>query len=260
MSEKSNALIIRQKALIENPDARVPICLVLDASYSMTGIVSGETTDTGRRETRDGREWRIVEGDNLVTRMDELNKGLNQFFRELLEDVNARRAAEVCVVAFAEEAEIVRDFEPLSENHLGTVLKTSDQGKTSIGKGVELALRLLDQRKEEYKTAGVDYYQPWLVVITDGQPTDDTHRRVASDIADRVKSKKLSVFPIAVGDVGDLSQLALISPARPPIRLKGTKFRELFEWLSKSVARVSSSIPGESVPLDKKGIDAWGEL
>ena len=123
-----------------------------------------------------------------------------------------------------------------------------------------MALRLLDQRKEEYKTAGVDYYQPWLVVITDGQPTDDTHRRVASDIADRVKSKKLSVFPIAVGDVGDLSQLALISPARPPIRLKGTKFRELFEWLSKSVARVSSSIPGESVPLDKKGIDAWGEL
>jgi uncharacterized protein YegL len=121
-------------------------------------------------------------------------------------------------------------------------------------------LELLDRRKAEYQNAGVDYYQPWLVVITDGEPTDQTHLEAATDISKRVQGKKLSVFPIAVGDVPDLSQLAVISPTRPPIRLKGTRFRELFEWLSKSVARVTISIPGESVPLDKKGIDAWGEL
>ncbi len=233
---KTNQLILRQKALIENPDPRVPICLVLDASGSMA-----TTNATGQ------------------TRVDELNAGLDQFFQELLDDPAASRAAEVSVVAFSNTAEVIRDFEELTPAHLGTRIETCG-GATSLGAGLNLALELLDRRKVEYQNAGVDYYQPWLVIITDGEPTDQTHLQVASDIANRVQGKKLSVFPIAVGDVADLSALAAVSPARPPIRLKGTRFRQLFEWLSKSVARVSSSIPGETVPLDKKGIDAWAEL
>jgi uncharacterized protein YegL len=235
-SAKTNSLVLRQKALIENPDPRVPICLVLDASGSMSTV-----TSSGK------------------TRLDELNAGLDQFLRELLDDTNARRAAEICIIAFSDEAQVILDFAPLTPQHLGTQI-ASCGGRTSLGKGVKLALDLLDRRKQEYQHAGVDYFQPWLVVITDGEPTDQTHHELVADITKRVQGKKLSVFPIAVGDVADLSQLALISPARPPIRLKGTKFREFFEWLSKSVARVSSSIPGEVVPLDKKGIDAWGEL
>jgi len=235
-SAKTNALVIRQKALIENPDPRVPICLVLDASGSMN-----TTTSSGK------------------TRLEELNSGLHQFIRELLEDTNARRSAEVCIVAFSNDAELIRDFAPLTPQHLDTAIISCD-GRTSLGRGLKLALASLDRRKTEYQNAGVDYYQPWLVVITDGEPTDSAHLEIAADITERVQNKKLSVFPVAVGDVSDLSQLAVVSPARPPIRLKGARFRELFEWLSKSVARVSSSIPGESVPLDKKGIDAWGEL
>lgn len=260
MSNPSNSLIIRQKSLIDNPDARVPICLVLDASYSMSGIVSGETRDTGRTLNKDGTNWKIVEGDNLVTRMDELNAGLKQFFSELLDDKSAKRAAEICVVAFAASAEIVLDFAPLNQSMTDTTVKVTDQGQTSLGKGIELALDLLDRRKEEYQNAGVDYFQPWLVIITDGQPTDETHKTIAPDIAERVKNKKLTVFPIAVGELQDVSQLALVSPGRRPLKLKGTKFKEFFEWLSKSVARVSSSIPGETVPLDKDGIDDWGTL
>lgn len=233
---KTNALIIRQTDLIVNPYPRVPICLVLDASGSM-----GTTTPSGK------------------TRLEELNSGLDQFFRELLDDKTARQSAEVCIVAFSNDAELIRDFARLTPEHLGTAI-ASCGGGTSLGSGLKLALELLDRRKAEYNNADVSYYQPWLVVITDGEPTDQTHLEAAADISKRVQDKKLSVFPIAVGDVPDLSQLAVISPTRPPIRLKGTKFRQLFEWLSKSVARVSSSIPGESVPLDKKGIDAWGEL
>jgi uncharacterized protein YegL len=226
----------------------------------MSVIVSGNTRDTGRREIRDGIEVRIVDGDNLVTRMDELNAGLAQFFQELLEDPSARRAAEVCIVSFASNAQIVRDFQSLNESHRTTKLKFSEEEETSLGKGVELALNLLDQRKTEYQQAGVDYYQPWLVVITDGKPTDDTHRKLAPEMERRVKEKKITVFPIAVGGVEDLSELAQISPGRKPLRLQGAKFRELFQWLSKSVARVSSSIPGEHVPLDKDGLDDWATL
>ena len=260
MTQSAQSLILRQRALVENPDARLAICLVLDASYSMRGVVGGDYKSTGRKETRDGATWTIVEGDNLVTRMHELNGGISQFFQELLDDPATKRAAEVCVVAFAGEAQLIRDFEPLNDSHRAIRLEATQQDQTSLGQGVELALQLLDRRKDEYKLAGVDYYQPWIVVITDGQPTDDSHRRIEGEMRKRVEEKKLTVFPIAVGGLDDLTQLAVISPGRRPLRLKGTKFREFFQWLSKSMARVSTSIPGESVPLDTEGLKDWAEL
>lgn len=32
-----------------------------------------------------------------------------------------------------------------------------------MGEGVNLALGLLEKRKQEYKDKGVDYYRPWLI-------------------------------------------------------------------------------------------------
>ncbi len=258
MSNPATSLVLRQKALIDNPTPRVPICLVLDASGSMDTVISGNYRQTGRTTVKDGETYNLVEGET-VSRMDELNRGLRQFMTELLSDSNASQSAEICLVAFSGEAELIKDFAPLSPD-METIQVKSTGGGTSLGKGVKLALQQLDRRKDEYQRAGVEYYQPWLVVITDGVPTDTTHHEVAADIAARVQKKKLSVFPIVVGDVADLAEFGRISPSRPPIRLQGAKFCELFEWLSKSVSRVSSSIPGEVVPLDKKGIDAWGAL
>ena len=57
-----------------------------------------------------------------------------------------------------------------------------------------------------------------------------------------------------------MNTLARFSPNRPPLRLDGLKFKEFFEWLSKSVARVSRSTPGDTVKLDLEGLAGWAEL
>ena len=229
-------LVIRQQDLVENPDPRIPVCLLLDASASMAApLESGATA------------------------LEELNRALKSFLKEMLNDPNARKSADICIISFSDEARILRDFAPLIHRDADLSL-TSVGSVTSLGKGLHKALELLDRRKAEFQAAGLDYYQPWLCVITDGAPTDNIHEDLIEDIRQRVSEKKLSVFPIAVGEFDDLSALSLISPSRPPMRLKGTAFRELFEWLSKSVARVSSSIPGETVPLDPKGLEAWAQV
>ena len=46
-------------------------------------------------------------------------------------------------------------------------------GMNLLGGAVELALQKLEQRKAEYKRAGVPYYQPWLVIISAGAPNDN---------------------------------------------------------------------------------------
>lgn len=50
------------------------------------------------------------------------------------------------------------------------------EGMTCMGEGLSLALDLLEKRKTKYKATGVDYYQPILVVMSDGLPNGN--RRV----------------------------------------------------------------------------------
>jgi uncharacterized protein YegL len=219
--------ILRQEDLVENPTARVPICLVLDVSGSMAGEP-----------------------------IRELNEGVRLFFDAIRADDVALYAAEICIVTFGASVTKVLDF--MSVEHQSIPTLTAD-GSTPMGAGVSIGLDLLEARKEDYKRAGVDYFQPWMVVMTDGEPTDEI-TAAASRINSLVSSKKLTVFPIGIGEGANMSKLSALSPSRPPLRLQGLNFREFFTWLSRSVSRVSQSMPGESVELDVAGIQAWGKV
>ncbi len=250
-------LILRREDLIVNPTSRVPICLVLDASASMLEIVANSGERTGETVFRDNQEWNIVKGG--TTRLDMLNEGVKLFFDELKNDDIAKYAAEISVVAFAGHAETILDFESLSRvNYIE--LSEMNQDGTNIGDAIKLALSLLDKRKQEYKEAGVDYFQPWIVIMTDGKPTETNYITIADKVSKRVISKRLTVFPIGVGDGADMNVLAMFSPTRNPLKLQGLKFNEFFSWLSKSVVAVSQSMPGEDVDLDVEGIKGWGKL
>jgi uncharacterized protein YegL len=228
-------LIISHHELIENPTARVPICLVLDASPSMSQHHWGDTK----------------------TPIEALNAGVQTFYEAVSEDEMALYAADIAIVSFSDLVKVEADFGSVQR---GAPEITVHGEGTSIGSGVETALGLLDQRKSQYKETGVDYYQPWLVLMTDGAPTDKTHSAVAERVADMVRQKKLTVFPIGVGSAADLRTLALFSPNRAPLSLQGLRFAEFFEWLSRSVAATSRSTPGEAVKLDTAGIKGWADL
>ena len=126
-----------------------------------------------------------------------------------------------------------------------------------MGEAVMTALDLLENRKEEYRNAGVDYYQPWMVLMTDGIPTDDI-TEASYRIGSLVENRKLTVFPIGIGDA-DMEVLAKLGGGRKPLKLQGLRFAEFFTWLSRSVTRVSQSIPGEKVQLPE-GLESWAEL
>lgn len=219
--------ILRQQELVENPTARIPICLVLDVSGSMAGPP-----------------------------IDELQAGVDLFFKAIREDDVAQYAAEIAIVTFGGGVQKKLDFLAVGRQQVPDLYADGD---TPMGEAVLMALDLLEARKSEYRNAGVDYFQPWMVVMTDGQPTDSIDL-ASTRIRGLVQSKKLTVFPIAIGEGADIGQLSRLSPTRPPLRLQGLNFREFFLWLSRSVSRVSQSTPGESVTLDTDGIKSWGQV
>ena len=74
-------LLVRLEDLVNNPTARVPVCLCLDTSGSMEG--------------------RPIE---------ELNEGVRLFYEAIKEDETALYSAEISVVTFGGNAECIRDF------------------------------------------------------------------------------------------------------------------------------------------------------
>ncbi len=215
----NNLMVLRERDLIENPITRLPVCLCLDSSYSMSG-----------------------------SPINELNKGVQYFFDAIKTDEIARYSVELAVVSFNSEAETISNFSSVDRQTI-TLLKAN--GSTSMGKGVELALDLLEQRKSEFSNKGVDYYQPWLVLMSDGGPTDNISTAVRR-VQKLSSKKKLTVFSVAIGDNADIDVLKQFSSMKNNLVLKvksAEHFKEFFEWLSQSVSVVSQSVPGDKPSL-----------
>lgn len=252
--------LIRIQDLVNNPTPRVPVCLCLDTSGSMWRIIGGEYEETGEQIYKDGQMWDVVTGG--ISAIDELTEGVKAFYEELRSDDIAQYSAEVCVVTFGGIApELIMDFANI--NRQPEFPELVADGDTPMGEAVNLALDCLEKRKREYQEKGVDYYQPWLVLMTDGAPDgsdpDELERAIQRTVR-MVNSKKLTIFPIGIGEEADMDTLARFSPQRTPLHLKDMRFKEFFQWLSQSVSRTSMSMPGEKVKLDTDGIMGWGEL
>jgi uncharacterized protein YegL len=202
--------------LIMNPTPRCACMLVLDTSGSMDGAP-----------------------------IQALNEGVQTFISELQQDELAQYSLEVGIVTAGGSITQALPITPV--RLLDTVPRFSATGTTPLGGAVNQALTILEARKAEYKRNGVPYYQPWIVIISDGSPTD-SWQMAASQSKLLAEQRKLVVIPVGVdgADLGILSQFS----NRGAKTLSGIKFKEFFQWLSASMSRVSaSSSTSDSVTL-----------
>jgi uncharacterized protein YegL len=250
----SNQYVGEDDELVSNSSARIPVCLCVDTSSSMNLVLKGGTM-TGRTFYKDGQTWNEVAGD-VTTLLDEMVSGIGKFYETIKENPQAKASCEICVVTYDDSARVLEDFGSIE----GRDVPNFELGdNTAMSEGVELALKKLDERKQEYKKNGVEYYQPWLVLFTDGEPTDDVEN-VQSRTKQMESANKLTIFPIALTDDADKTALAGFSAKRRPISIKKDKLDKFFEWLGKSVATVSQSQVGDKVKLDTSSIDDWGSI
>ena len=157
-------LDIDEADLIENPTPRVAVSLCIDTSGSMAG-----------------------------GKIQELIEGLNLFYDAIEEDDDAHDAAEVSIVEFNSGANLIQDFANIEAlKRVSTIIAT---GATHMGEGVNLALDALERRKKTYSDNGVLYYQPWLVLMTDGHPNGSAAalEDAITRVTEMVTKKKLTV-------------------------------------------------------------------
>ena len=208
----------------DNPEQRCPCILLLDVSGSMFGAP-----------------------------IKALNDGLHIFRDDLNKDGLTKKRVEVAIVTFESTVKVVQDFVTADKFQPPTL---EVGGATYMGAGIDKALDILQARKASYKANGIKYYRPWVFMITDGEPSDnEVVNRAAQRIRDEEAEKRVAFFAVGVEGVNmtRLSQIVV----RPPMKLTGLNFEEMFQWLSASMSGVSHSQLDEQVPLQKPG---WGSV
>ena len=204
----------------ENPEPRCACVLLLDTSGSMTGAP-----------------------------ISQLNNGLKSFKDELQTDALAAKRVEIAVVTFGDTPRLVTDFTDAASFDPPQL---SAGGQTPMGAAIWDALGRLSTRKEMYRNNGVAYYRPWVFLITDGEPSDD-YTTAAKEVRDGEARGAFSFYAVGVSDANMLKLAEIAPPNRPPVKLDGLRFRDLFVWLSKSMRTVSRSTIGQNVTLDAPG-------
>ena len=226
----------------ENPEGRCPVVLLLDASASMQG-----------------------------EKIRQLNTGLATFNHHLHRDELACLRIEIALVAVGGTAARVLDvrggggairangdaFAPAKDFSPPTL---QVRGLTPLGEGMRLALKLIRNRKDELRAWGLPLYRPWILLVSDGAPTDDGWEEAADAAVAEERRKGVSVYPVGVKDA-DMTRLARFSNREPLMLMKlmgEYAFPELFRWLSDSLGTVARSQPGDSIQLEDPR-KAWAE-
>jgi uncharacterized protein YegL len=199
-----------------------------------------------------------MEGEKVV----ELNRALIRFKEETIKDDLARVRMDLAVLTFGGAIQLAQDFCSIEDFEPPTLIA---RGGTPMGQAIVKAADMIEERKQQYKSKGIDYYRPWLFLITDGAPTDMepgdiTWNEAVNRVHKGEAEKRFTFFAVAV-EPADAATLAKIAPpSRPPVKLIGTKFVEMFEWLSRSQAKVSSSKVGDSIHLENPVAAGWGSV
>ncbi len=207
----SRPIATRALTFADNPQPRCPVVLLLDCSSSM-----------------DGRP------------IEELDRGVAQFYRELRADPIASMSVEVCVIPFGEQVGVSLPFKTVAETTVREAQPLVAGGITPMGAAIRLGLSEITERRNYYRRSGVSAYKPWMVLLTDGQPNDDW-QPAAMLVREMAIRGELMMVGVGIGSEVDMHTLARFVPPDPgPYRLADLQFANFFRWLSDSLRVVSS--------------------
>ena len=202
---------------------KLPVCLILDTSGSMSE--------------------RINSSRGMVVKITELNNNIDTLLQTIRNDSNARIMSDICMIACGgDQPQIINGYTNVEKIQFNHVIP---RGRTPLGASVELALDLLSKRREYYRNNSIEHYKPILMIMSDGQPTEDDYivYNAAQRCTDAVNNECLKVLPIGIGQSARLDILDIFSPKVKAKCIDNMDvFVKLFEMLSRSMSQSDNTV------------------
>jgi len=200
---------------VENPEPRCPCVLLLETSSA-----------------------------DLAGAQESAAAGLRSLQRDLLADELASKRVELAVVTYG-PTRVARDFEGVEGAELRLAGATGGD-EVPLGEAVEMAVEMVEERKQAYRRHGVAHYRPWILLVSSGRATDAWDN--AAELVRSGEARGSFTFRTIALPGADTEVLSLLSE-REVRELDGLRFQELFSWLGQSLSAVSRSSVGTEVDL-----------
>ena len=214
----------QQRHMLVNGDPRALICFCIDVSKSMEEwwVEQGGVRRTCGFSYSDGHKVQdfdprdILPGYDHYVKIDKLNEVLGSLLRELKYDRDINKTVAVSIVVYSRFGRVIYNFLDCADLDTSSCMCKVEDDQTSMGEGLRVALRQIDDMTEELRYVDKDAYVPMLVFLTDGTPTDDPTKEFAK-VRRRVEEGSLHVFPLGIGDTADMTKLMdLFPPGKAP--------------------------------------------
>lgn len=211
----------------QNYETKCPLFLVLDASGSMAGVP-----------------------------IQEVNNALKEFQKDILGDYTTTQRLEVSIIAFNSTISCLIEPRAINTFEMPTLIAN---GSTKLVDAVRMAMSLAEKRKSYYKATGQNFFRPWLILLTDGEPDSDQDVvGLSNEIRRSVDERKIHFFAVGSYNFNRQKLTQICHPSTPPQSIKGTKFLEFFQWLSNSMSIVSNSQEGDKLTLPPT--NSWSQI
>lgn len=178
-----------------------------------------------------------VSGSMAGGKIEQLNQALAQFKDQVCADSLSAKRVEVCVISFGTTVKVEVPFVAVSRFEAPR-LKAG--GMTPMGEGIRTALEEVRKRCHLYHQTGIECFKPFVMMITDGVPTDDM-----SGIREMIDARE------SEGSYGHLRFHAfgvegantdmLYTLTERVIAVKNNNFASAFNWASKTMQTISHS-------------------
>lgn len=178
--------------------------------------------------------------------LEELMEGYNQFIKQTSMDELAMKRVDIAAMQFGNGVRTVQDFIPLSKAVEMPAPTLSADGQTPMGEAIEKGVQMVRDRCRVYDEAGIPHYKPWIFMITDGEPTDDI-TNAKTLIRQREDTGRLKFFSVGVNGA---NTTILSSLSKRTIQAtEKDQFKDIFNWISKSMSIISASHVEENPQL-----------
>ncbi|MBM7557791.1 vWA domain-containing protein [Halanaerobacter jeridensis] len=203
--------------LTTNTNDRFNLVFVVDTSGSMTGDI------------------------------EELKQGLQTLEKEAKNDPKIQNKVRFAVVEFGGKVNVLHPFTDMA-NYQSPGDKLSAGGGTPQGQAVNLALEMIEEDKEKYRTKGIGYHRPFVVVLTDGKPNGEDFQKSVNNVVAAANQDKVVFFGLGV-DSADMEKLkkyreGVKEDHKKNVRIakvKNKQFEGVFKLLSNSMSSKSQS-------------------
>lgn len=216
--------------LSKNGMPRMPIFFCLDTSGSMEKPIIKPQSTLARFFKGGFKGLSEVEPSESVTRIQQLIQGLVMLYNKLTSEAITCNSVEISIVTFDDEARCHLEISNISDVSTRQINRLTTHNLTFMGEGLNMALDIMEDCLRDYQEFGVDYYTPWLIIMSDGEPNGDNHElnRAIARINNMRERENLVATAIAIGASADTTVFSRFVPQGRIISIHETQMNQLF--------------------------------